>query len=407
MTKINNNRRNLLAVALTRLIHGFGFDIFNVVYQPFLLELTNSILITGIIVSMGSIMQFLPMPLIGKISDKYQKKVLLVLSVIIYILGLSFLIISTPFTIYYALIGIMIYFLGFTLNNLNSQFVISENTNKSKGFIYGIMFFVFFTGRMGGSILIILAQWTEIRTYFLIFIFILAIEGLIYGILLSNRSKESSLPNKILDSLNKKDNLWLKIFKTKNLRSILIFFTLDILVYGLSLSIYNAGLRDFYFLTAADIAILSLGFNLTNMLSQIPAGKITDKIGSKIALILSQIFGLGFFLMNIVAFFLWNNPISNVIPILIIGYICLALSVVTFVPAEQIILTDLGENRKAESYGIISFARGVAYIPMGFVAGLMVENLSYVSPFIFSIFGVFIEILFLLRFFHHHPQSIN
>ena len=406
MTKIIN-RRNLVAVGLTRLIHGFGFDIFNVVYQPFLLELTNSIVITGIIVSMGSIMQFLPMPLIGKISDKYQKKVLLILSMIIYILGLSFLIISTPFTIYYALIGIMIYFLGFTLNNLNSQFVISENTNKSKGFIYGLMFFVFFTGRMGGSILIILAQWTEIRAYFLIFIFILAIEGLIYGILLSNRSKESSLPNKILDSLNKKENLWLKILKTKHLRSVLIFFTLDILVYGLSLSIYNAGLRDFYFLTAADLAILSLVFNLANMLSQIPAGKITDKIGSKIALILSQIFGLGFFLMNILAFFLWNNTISNNIPILIIGYICLALSVVTFVPAEQIILTDLGEHRKAESYGIVSFARGVAYIPMGFVAGLMVENLSYVSPFIFSIFGVFIEILFLLRYFHHHPQSNN
>ena len=137
------NRKNLIAVGLTRLIHGFGFDIFNVVYQPFLLELTNSIVITGIIVSMGSIMQFLPMPIIGKISDKYQKKLLLILSIIIYILGLSFLIVSTPFTTYYALIGIMIYFLGFTLNNLNTQFVIAENTDRSKGFIYGIMFFVF------------------------------------------------------------------------------------------------------------------------------------------------------------------------------------------------------------------------------------------------------------------------
>lgn len=409
MTK-RNNRKNLIAVGLTRFIHGFGFDIFYVVYQPFLLELTNSIVITGIIVSMGSIMQFLPMPLIGKISDKYQKKLLLILSIIIYALGLSLLIVSTSLTIYFALIGIMLYFLGFTLNNLNTQFVIAENTDKSKGFIYGIMFFVFFTGRMGGSALVILAQWIETRTYFLIFIVILAIEGLILGILLSNRSKESPIPpfsSKLPTSLDKKENLWLKIFKTKNLRSILIFFSLDIFVYGLSLSIYNAGLRDFYFLTESDLAILSLGFNTANMLFQIPAGKITDKIGNKLALIFSQIFGLGFFFINILAFFTWNNSFSNILPILIIGYICLALSVVTYVPAEQIILTDLGENRKAESYGIISFVRGIGYIPTGFIAGLLVENLTYVAPFIFSIFGVFIEILFLLRFFHHHPQSIN
>jgi len=406
MTK-RNNRKNLIAIGLTRLIHGFGYDIFYVVYQPFLLELTNSIVITGIIVSIGSIMQFLPMPLIGKISDKYQKKLLLILSIIIYVLGLSLLIVSTSLTIYYALIGIMLYFLGFTLNNLNTQFVIAENTDKSKGFIYGIMFFVFFSGRMGGSTLIILAQWTETRTYFLIFIVILAIEGLIYGILLSNRSKVSPVPIKTPDSLDKKENLWLKIFQTKNLRSILIFFTLDIFVYGLSLSIYNAGLRDFYFLTEADLAILSLGFNTTNMLLQIPAGRITDRIGNKSALIFSQIFGLGFFSMNIFAFFLWNNSVLNVLPVLIIGLICLAGSVVAFVPAEQIILTDLGENRKAESYGIIAFARGVGFIPTGYLAGLLVENLSYAAPFIFSIFGVFIEILFLLRFFHHHPQSIN
>ena len=134
MTK-KNNRKNLIAIALTRLIHGFGFEMFYVIYQPFLLEITNSIVITGIIVSLGSIMQFLPTPIFGKISDKYQKKLLLILSIVIYVIGLSFLTVSTSLTIYYAVIGIMIYFLGFTPNNLNTQFVIAENSDKSKGFI--------------------------------------------------------------------------------------------------------------------------------------------------------------------------------------------------------------------------------------------------------------------------------
>ncbi|NHJ24930.1 MAG: MFS transporter [Candidatus Lokiarchaeota archaeon] len=405
ITKIK--RRNLLAISLTRVLHGFGLDIFNVVYQPFLLELTNSLLITGIIVSIGSVMQFLPMPLIGKISDKYHRKILITASMPITIIGITFFIISNPSAIYYAIIGIMIYFLGFTLNNLNSQFAIAENTDKSKGFIYGIMFFAFFGGRLTGSSFLIIASWIETRMYFLIFICILAIEGLIFGFLLSNKNQMASRNSlTFYNNSEKKENLWLKVIKTKTLRSILIFFTLDIFVYGLSLTIYNAGLRDYYQLTKGDLALLSISFNLTNMIFQIPAGRITDKLGNKTTLILSQIFGLGFFLMNIIAFSLWSTAIYLwLIPILIIGMASLALSVCTFVPAEQVILTNLGENRKAESYGIISFARGIGYIPTGYIGGFLVENLNYVAPFIFSTIGVFVEILFLLRFFHHHPQT--
>jgi MFS family permease len=400
-------RKNLLAVSFTRILHGFGLDIFNVIYQPFLLELTNSLLITGIIISIGSIMQFLPMPIIGKISDKYHRKGLLIISIMITILGLTFLILSGPISIYYAVIGIIIYFLGFTLNNLNSQFLIAENSDKSKGVVYGIMFFAFFGGRLGGSTFVILAQWIETKIYFLIIIGILAIEGMIYTLLLSKASRDKPINlTSSNNNLKKKENLWLKIFKTKTLRSIVIFFTLDIFVYGLSLTIYNAGLNDEYFLTKGDLAILSLSFNISNMIFQIPAGRITDKFGNKATLIISQLFGIGFFFMNILGFFFWNTGTTNIlIPTLIIGYLLLAVSVCTFVPAEQIILTNLGENRKAESYGIISFARGIGYLPTGFLGGILVENINYAAPFIFSTIGVFIEILFLVRFFHHHPQS--
>ncbi len=56
------------------IIHGFGVSAFNVVLQPFMLEFTGSLFYTGIIISISSIMQFLPMPFIGKLSDKYGLK---------------------------------------------------------------------------------------------------------------------------------------------------------------------------------------------------------------------------------------------------------------------------------------------------------------------------------------------
>jgi MFS family permease len=195
--------------------------------------------------------------------------------------------------------------------------------------------------------------------------------------------------------------MWKKIFKTKTLRSILIFFTLDILVYSISLSIYSGGLYDYYNLTKEDIAFIALWLNIGNAFFQIPAGRITDKIGNKKTLILSQFFGFGFFFMNILSVILWMNLIRDTLLLtLSIGYVLFALSICTFIPAEQIILTNLGENQKAESYGIISFFRGIGLIPTGFIGGLMVENIHYIAPFIFSVVGLGIELLFLIKFFH-------
>ncbi|MHA1497858.1 MAG: MFS transporter [Promethearchaeota archaeon] len=400
-------RNNLLAISFTKLLHGFGANIFNVIYQPFLLELTGSLVLTGIIISIGSIMQFLPMPFIGKLSDRYNRKILIISSMPVFMMGVFLLMIASPSAIYYAILGILIYFLGATINGLNSQFIVSESSNKSKGLIYGFIFFSFFLGSIGGSTLLIInPYYYDNKMYFLLFIGILAIEGIIYGTMLSNKTQIKKSTS-LISNDKKEVNLWINIFRTKTLRSILIFFTLDLFVYGITLSIYNAGLYDFYHLTTENIAVLSIGMNITNMLFQIPAGRITDKLGNKKTLILSQFFGLGFFTMNIMTIFLWINGITSTLLLtLLFGEISFAFSIVTFIPAEQVILTDLDKERKAEYYGIINFIRGVGYIPTGYIAALMVENIGYLSPFIFSFVGVLIEIIFLLRFFHHHSIDI-
>ena len=86
--------------------------------------------------------------------------------------------------------------------------------------------------------------------------------------------------------------------------------------------------------------------------------------------------------------------------VLIIGEVLFAGSVTTFIPAEQIILTDLGETNKGEFYGVIAFARGFGFVPTGTIGGSLVENINYITPFIFSSVGVVCETLFLLKFFH-------
>ncbi|MFX1501400.1 MAG: MFS transporter [Promethearchaeota archaeon] len=396
------NRKNLITLAVAKFLHGFGTGMFTIVYQPFLLDITNSIVLTGLIISIGSIIQFLPMPIMGKFSDKFNRKYFLISSIPLYIIGLLLLIIASPSSLYYVILGIILYFLGFIINNLNTQFLVSENSNESKGLIFGFMFFSFFGGTITGTFFIITSQIISSRFYFMFFIILLVIEGIIFTFFISSKSIDSKNQTFTRTKFKiEKENMWLKVLKEKNLRIILLFFTLDIFVYSISLSIYTGGLYDFYNMSKEDIAIITLWFNIGNMFFQIPAGRVTDKIGNKANLILSQFFGFGFFLMNIFTVILWMNQIRQTILItLSIGYVLLALSVCTFIPAEQIIMTNLGENQKAESYGIIQFFRGLGLIPTGIIGGLIVEYIHYITPFIFSIIGIIIELLFLLKFFH-------
>lgn len=405
MNEINRKvkNKNLLVLSIARLLHGFGVNMFSVIYQPFLLELTNSLFITGILISIGSIMQFLPMPLVGKLSDRYGRKNTILTSIPLYIVGLLLLIISEINSFIVIILGIILYYLGYTVNQLNNQFLVAENTDKSKGLIYSFMFFSYFIGGIVGNIFVIMGQDINSRFYIFIFIIILGIEGLLFGFLLNMQFQKDKImhhPNKEMNP-QKEEKLFLKFIKDKKMRAILIFFSLDLLVYGTSLAIYNGGLVNYYGLTKEALALIVIWLNITNMIFQLPAGHLTDKIGKKKSLIISEIFGLGFFIINILTAILWSQGlISNVIPLLIVSHILFAFSIITFIPSQQIILTDLGEKKKAESYGLVEFFRGLGFIPTGVIGALLVEKINYLAPFVLTSIGIIIEIWILLKYFH-------
>ena len=395
--------KNLTAISITKVIHGFGIAMFSVIYQPFILDLTNSLFITGIIVSIGSIMQFLPMPLVGRLSDKLGHKNTLILSIPVWILGLLSLVFANSNALYLLVFGIAMYFLGITFNNINAQFLVSLNSGKSKGLMYGLVFTSYFIGSIAGNSFVIVGTGLDTQFYFILFIILLMIEGLIIFFFISNDIPEIKVISQEKIGLkDEEDKMWLKFIKNRRMRAILIFFTLDIFIYGISLSIYNGGLNDFYHLTTDQISSIAIWMNITNMIFQIPAGRITDKLGKMKSLILSECFGFGFFAFNIAASILWENLITGtLIPLLIVGHILFALSIVFFIPSEQIILTDLGKSKKAESYGVVTFVRGIGFIPTGIIGGLLIENVSYIAPFILTSIGIIIEIWFLLKFFKH------
>jgi len=395
-------RKNLWALFFMNLLHGMGAGMFNVVYQPFILDLTGSVLIMGTLVTIGGIVQFLPMPLIGKLSDRFGRKKMMLISIPFYILGLTSLIFSSSTAIFFLILGIILYFLGVVINNLSSLIFISENSNKSKGLMYGLILFSFFGGTIFGSTFVLFGAAFDSRVFFLIFLGIIIGEGTINLVFISEKFKFDKNPRSIsLKSIDTELSVWRKIMNNPKSKAVLIFLTLDLFIYNIGLSIYSGGLKDFYLITREELALITIVFSTSNMLFQIPGGHLADKIGKKKSLIYSQYFGLTFFVINILAYFVWAGGITEFLfPALIISHIPFAMSVCTFIPSEQMALTDLDETRKAESYGVVGLIRGLGFIPTGYIGGFLFENVHYVAPLFISFIGIFFEIWYLSKYFH-------
>ncbi|GAG65556.1 unnamed protein product, partial [marine sediment metagenome] len=71
----------------------------------------------------------------------------------------------------------------------------------------------------------------------------------------------------------------------------------------------------------------------------------------------------------------------------------------TFIPSAQMILTDLDETRKAESYGIFDFLKGIGFMPTGIIGGYLTEEFNYIIPFILSFIGIIFLIWYLGEYF--------
>ncbi|HDZ17901.1 hypothetical protein LCGC14_1828500 [marine sediment metagenome] len=404
-TNENNNgikRRNLIALFFCNLLFGIGAGMFNVVFQPFVLDLTSSILITGLFVTLGGIVQFLPLPFIGRISDRIGRKKVILGGISCFIAGLIFLNFSNSSLLVFLVIGMVLYFLGIAMHSFNINIFVGENSNKSKGgLLYGLMFFSYFGGTIFGSFFILISKAFDTRFFFQIFIFLLIAEALIILFVISEKNRTSKSPKiNTLNTDTASQSVWRKMMETPKNKAILIFFTLDLFIYSIGLSIYSGGLRDFYNISREELALITIVFNAANMLFQIPGGHLADKIGKKKSLIWSQVFGLGFFFINILAFFLWAGGFEAILlPALIISHIPFAMSVCTFIPSEQLSLTNLDEARKAESYGIVGFIRGIGFIPTGYIGGFLLESVHYIAPLIISFTLIFVEIWYLFKYF--------
>ncbi|MHA1674638.1 MAG: MFS transporter, partial [Promethearchaeota archaeon] len=358
----------------------------------------------GIIVSLGMLLQFLPQQLAGKYADRHGRKLLMSIGFIIFILGLIPLSFSKELWVIVG--GVAVFYLGMGILDPALQNSINENSDRKKGGLwYGLMFFSYFVGSIGSNTMVnVLGEQYTAQFYFKLVMVVLFLEWVLQLIFfkdvyvspqdlsteVTEVTPDPNVPSKPSMST------WKLLMSTPGIRNIVIFFVLDGIIWGVSVAIYNGGLVAEYGITKEDLALIILVFNVSNMLLQIPAGHFVDKIGKRMALIISEVAGFVFFALNIVAFFM---PQHLLMPMLLISNALLGITVSLFIPAMFTVSTTLSTTRKAEMYGLLGVLKGIAFMPTALIGGFLIEKVSYITPFIITLIGIPIEIWFLIKYF--------
>ena len=393
-------KRNLRALFVMSLIYGFASRPFFLVYQPFMLEITGSVFITGILVTLGGIVMFLPNPWVGRLSDKFNRKKVWLIEAPLFFIGMILIFFAENAMV--LLIGTIFFHLSSVFGVISYNMFISMSGEKTKkGMLFGLMFFSIFIGNIGGDIFVLLGIVKDIRVYFLIYMIFDAGSYLILIFVIENPKSEQDKNNVIkVEISDKRQSMWREIFKSPKKRAVVIFFLLDAFIYSISTSILGAGLRAQYDLTYEQFAFIGIWLSIITMIFQIPGGHLADKIGTKRSLILSELFGLARFFCYILAFIVWSLGFQfYLIPLLSIANILNGLTASMFIPSAQMILTDLDETRKAESYGISDFLIGLGFIPTGIIGGYLTEEINYIIPFVLSFIGIIFLIWYLRKYF--------
>jgi len=395
-------KKNLYTIFFTNILHGFGFSMFNVVYQPFLYQITESEVMLGYLTTFGILMQLIPMQLSGKLADKHGRKPLILIGLSLVVVGLIILAFFEEIVL--IIIAIVLIFTGYGIRDPPQQIFTRENSEEKKhGLMFSLMFFGHFAGSIGGSLIVTsLGSAYESSFYFKIFVGIIIFQIIVQSFFLKeeksfqSKETESIQPKKMIKKDLKSESSWKILFKNPRNRKIVIFFLIDSMIWGLSLSIYAGALVANYGITKEQIGVILIIFNISNMIFQIPGGKLVDKIGKKRSIFLGDSMGFLFFGLALLGWFFRD---SLLMPFLYAAHFILGIIVSIFLPAQMALLSNLDSKKPAEYYGIMSMILVLGFMPMGLISGLIIANVHYIAPFIITLLLIPFELLYLIKIF--------
>ena len=375
---------NLLPIVLLELSSNVGWNMFDVVWQPYVLSLGVSVPILGALDSLKIALMSVLQPLMGRLSDTLGRKTPISFSFVFTLSGLLIIIFTRSWL---WLIPVMILWaISDSLWEPIFPALVSESVSAEKRgtafSVWSMAWFIpgFFAPALGGY----LAYIWGYRSI-MIFIFVgESLAALIFILYVKETyvSKEVFSFSELLRSFS-------GLLKVPS--GLLRFYSVSIIsrfAWLMGEGLLFAMLLKTYGFNMIQLGVLANALSLSVIVTQIPIGRLVDRYGSKPFLIISRVVWALCFLGYLLA----RDFTGFIVVRLLRG-----LSVSAWEPAHNTYLANsVTDEQRSKTYGDLNCLKGLICFPAPIVGALLYETYGFTAPIMGGLVLVLVVIILLI-----------
>jgi len=361
-----------------------------VIWQPFVLELGASMAILGGLSAALGLLESFSSPIWGRLSDSIGRKPLLILSNVLKAGALVFCILANTWFLlipYVILMGLSASY--YPMHNPARVSIVADSVKREeRGVAYSVLLFTSeattaVVAPIGGFLALVYGFVPIFYACIAVDIICAALTVVFVRETLEEIPRAGARPEK---------KGWWKVLREMfwpelHLRGFYVAIVVDAFAWGLGFFILYGMLVTSFEVSTYELGLLSAALSLALGVAEIPFGKLTDRYGRKMFLLISEAlaittaFGL-LFSSSFVHFVILQIP--------------LGVSIASWVPAERAFLAEnVSKERRAEAMGRLQAFRGILGFPAPYIGGLLYDAWGFQTPLLLNFIGCCVAFILL------------
>jgi len=384
----------ILVVVLTVFIDMIGYGIIIPLLPYYTETFQSGSIALGILLASFAAMQFLFAPILGKASDKFGRKPILLLSLLISFAGFTIF----SFANSYLVLLLSRLIAGIATERAIAQAIIADLTDKKTrtkqmGKIGAAIGAGFIIGPALGGALSIFGF--SVPGYVAMLLTAINILFVLYFIPETNKNKNNPTQNKTSTNYGREI---LKTIKNPLIGPLLLTYGIITVAFSaIPVIIPLLGIQ-YYNFSALDLSYIFIYIGLVHVILQgFLIDKLTKRLGGEKLLIIGPIImGIGVFLTPLfknVLFFYFTNALFAA------GFGIMNTTI------PSLISKTAKSDEQVQFLGVAASVASISYIPGPLFGGLMVEFGGIVAPFLFSAFLLLISVGIGYKIFSQHQLN--
>jgi len=365
---------------VTAMFYGMLF----VIWQPFVLSLGASMAVLGGLSAALGLLGSLSSPIWGRLSDRVGRKPLLILSNVLKAGALVFCIIANTWFLLIPYVILMGLSASYRQYNPARASVVAESVEREeRGMAYSVLTF---SSQAATAVVAPLGGFLAMIYGFVPIFYACMVVDIACALLIIVFIRET-LEERPRGGVQSGERNWWKVFRElfwpeSHLKGFYVAMFADSFAWGLGYSIlYGMLARSFGFNTY-ELGLLSAAVSVAWCVTQIPFGKLIDRYGQKLFLLVSEAFGI----VSVLGWLLSNNFMHFVVLQIPFG-----ISIASWVPTVTAFLADnVSKERRAEAMGKLQAFKGILAFPAPYIGGLLYDTWGFSAPLFLNLLGSFV-----------------